>query len=71
MITLPLEKMSVEEKIRVMESIWEYLCETADGSITPDWHGTVVSGREEDLVSGKDEILDWEVAKSRISEELK
>lgn len=34
-ITLPLEKMSVEEKIRIMESIWDDLCDTAASKITP------------------------------------
>ena len=70
-IILPLDKMSAEEKIRVMESLWEDLCDTAASTITPDWHGEVLAGRNENLVAGEDEILDWETAKRRISEELK
>ena len=29
-ITLPLQTMSVEEKIQLMESFWDDLCGTAD-----------------------------------------
>lgn len=69
-ITLPLEKMSVEEKLRVMESIWEDLCDTAASTITPDWHVNVLEERKAAVMSGEDEVLDWEAAKNRISEDL-
>ncbi len=69
-ITLPLEKMSAEEKIRVMESIWEDLCDTAASTITPDWHANLLAERKAALASGEDEVLDWQTAKNRISEDL-
>lgn len=69
-ITLPLQKMSVEEKIQMMESIWSDLCENAQSTLTPDWHEGVLVARNAALLSGQDEIMDWETAKQRIAEEL-
>ncbi len=34
-ITLPLEKMSIEEKTRTMETIWDDLCRNADSIPSP------------------------------------
>ncbi len=62
-ITLALNKMSVEEKIQVMESIWEDLCKTPNSFTSPDWHQRVLSNRSEQAKKGKDEFTDWETAK--------
>ncbi|KAB2835093.1 MAG: addiction module antitoxin RelB [Candidatus Brocadia sp.] len=40
-IILPLEKMSIEENIRTMETIWDDLCRKADSISSPSWHGEV------------------------------
>ena len=69
-ITLPLKKMSAEEKIRVMESIWEDLCDTAGSALSPEWHGSVLADRKAALLAGEEEIIDWEAAKRKISDEL-
>lgn len=35
--TLPLEQMSMEEKMAVMESFWDGLCQSAHASEPPAW----------------------------------
>ncbi len=70
-ITLPLKKMSVEEKIQVMESLWQDLCDTAESTLSPDWHKDVLSSREEAVQSGEMESLDWEAAKQKILEDIR
>ena len=69
-ITLPLKKMSTEEKIQVMESIWDDLCGTAGSTLSPDWHGNVLADRKAAALAGEDEFIDWETAKQKISEDL-
>ena len=69
-ISLPLEKMSVEEKIQAMESIWDDLCGRADSLASPAWHGEVLAERESALQGGDDEFIDWETAKQNIKKEL-
>ncbi len=69
-ISLSLDKMSIEEKIKVMESIWDDLCGQADKLASPTWHGEVLAGRESALQEGDDEYIDWETAKQNIKKEL-
>ena len=69
-ISLPLEKMSVEEKIQAMESIWDDLCDRADSLASPAWHEELLADRESALQGGDDEVLDWETAKQNIKKQL-
>ena len=69
-ITLPLKKMSAEEKIQVMESIWVDLCDTAGSTLSPDWHRDVLADRKAAMLAGEEEILDWETAKQKVFEDL-
>ena len=68
--SLPLEKMSIEEKIQAMESIWDDLCDRADSLESPAWHGEVLADRESALQGGDDEAIDWETAKQNIKTQL-
>lgn len=62
-ITLPLEKMSVEEKIRMMEP----LC---DGIATPVWHEEILAQREQSVQAAEDRLEDWELVKKDLGKEL-
>ena len=63
--------MTAEEKIQIMESIWDDLCDTAGSTLSPDWHENVLSNRQAAMLADEDEIIDWETAKRKISDELK
>lgn len=56
-ISLPLEKMSIEEKIQTMETIWDNLCRKADSILSPSWHEEVFNEREERIKKGKKNLL--------------
>ncbi len=61
--TLPLEKMSVEEKLQAMESLWDDLCSKAGGMASPAWHEDDLAEREAMQKRGEDRFEDWEAAK--------
>ncbi|MBD3375184.1 addiction module antitoxin RelB [candidate division KSB1 bacterium] len=65
-VILPLEKMSIEEKIQAMESLWEDLCINADSLTSPEWHRDILEEREKTIMNGDDEFIDWEKAKKDI-----
>ncbi len=69
-ISLPLNSMSVEEKMQVMEMIWDDLCRETDKLSSPKWHEDVLKERESNLESGADEYLDWSVVKNQIKNEI-
>jgi hypothetical protein len=64
--TLPLDKMSVEDKLQAMESLWDDLCSKAGVITFPAWHEDVLADREARHKRGADEFEDWEAAKRNI-----
>jgi hypothetical protein len=63
---LPLEKMSMEEKLRAMELLWDDLCNKAGGLTSPAWHEGILAERDAMQKRGEDEFEDWETAKRNI-----
>ena len=69
-ISLPLEKMSIEDKISAMETIWDNLCQTAESIPSPSWHKDILDEREKAIDSGKEEFIDWSEAKKHIQDKI-
>lgn len=69
-VTLPLARMSVEEKLRTMESLWEDLCARAGDMQSPDWHMGELAGREAALSRAEDRFEDWDDAKRSIKNQV-
>ncbi len=69
-ISLPLEQMSIEEKLQVMETIWDDLSRRAESLAPPPWHGKVLEAIEAAVERGEESFDDWEVAKKRLRDTL-
>ena len=65
-ITLPLDQMSIEEKLRVMESLWADLTRAETQYPSPEWHNRVLREREQRVESGEEKPIDWEGGKKEI-----
>lgn len=65
-----LQTLSVTEKIQIMESLWNDLCQQANQVKSPDWHQQILAKRESAIKLGEDKFIDWEAAKRRISQSL-
>ena len=63
-ITLDLEKMTREEKLTAMETIWNDLAD--DTFISPDWHNQVLAETELQVANGTATFSDWAEAQERI-----
>jgi hypothetical protein len=68
--SLPLNEMTVPEKLRIMEALWEDLSRNSDALVSPEWHESVLKEREERIASGQAEFVDWEKAKAEIRQRL-
>jgi len=64
--TLTLGKMTIPEKLSTMEILWDDICRDAPDFSSPSWHEDILKNREEQLRLGKDEFIDWEIAKKDI-----
>lgn len=69
-ISLPLHKMTVEEKLSLMEEIWADLSRNPDDIPVPQWHLDLLREREQLVQEGKAHYIDWETAKRQIDEKI-
>ena len=65
-VELPLDKMSVEEKLELMEVLWNDLSRKPDDIPSPAWHKEVLDECLRRAESGEEKFIDWEVAKKEI-----
>ena len=64
--SLPLNKMTVPEKLATMELLWEDLCRCPEDIPACPWHGKVLADREKSISEGKSTFSDLNKAKERI-----
>ena len=65
-VTLPIERMSREDKLRAMEALWSDLSQDEAETGSPAWHGPVLRETEQLVREGKAKFLDWHSAWSRL-----
>ena len=69
-INLPLKDMTLQEKLAVMESLWEDLARTPETIESPAWHKDILDERRRRLAEGQSRFVDWETAKADIRHKL-
>jgi hypothetical protein len=62
-IALPLDKMSLEEKLRTLELLWEDLSRTPAALPSPQWHKDVLEARDQRVREGREKFIPWDEAR--------
>jgi hypothetical protein len=70
-IKLPLGEMTVQEKLAVMESLWEDLSRSPEAIESPEWHKDLLDQRQQRIAEGAAKFEDWEIAKAKIREKVR
>lgn len=65
-VDIRLSKLTLAQKLDLMEAIWNDLAKHEKTLESPSWHEEVLKDREKALAAGKATISDWEDAKDRI-----
>jgi len=69
--SIPLEQMSVEDKLQAIEEIWADLVDTPEDIPSPSWHADLLRAREKRISEGASHFLDIAEAKKAVREQLK
>ena len=64
---LELNAMTTEEKLQMMEALWNDLSRNAGDIEPPAWHADALAVREAALERGEEEFEDWQQAREEIS----
>ena len=70
-MTINLKEMTIEEKLKTMEMLWDDICRNVPDLSSPAWHEQILKKREEKIKKGKEKILDWDQAKKDIRDSIK
>ncbi len=61
-----LNDLTIEDKLRLIEFIWNDLLKTENDVPSPAWHKDELLAREERVKENKEKILNWQEAKKDI-----
>ena len=61
-----IQNLSREDKLRVMEAIWEDLIKESDKIESPSWHQETLKETEQRLERGEENKIDWNIAKQEL-----
>jgi len=65
-VEIPLDNLSVSEKVRLLERVWDSLCSKSGDVRSPDWHREVLETRKRRLEEGRATVSPWSEAKARL-----
>jgi putative addiction module component (TIGR02574 family) len=65
-----LEKLSVAEKLALMERLWDDLSRRPEDVPSPQWHGDVLAERIAAVRDGRTDFVSWDDAKKRPRERV-
>ncbi len=68
--TFEIGHLSREDKLRVMETIWEDLSKEDEKVESPEWHQEALQETEQRLRLGEEKIVDWHTAKKELREQF-
>ncbi|MFZ0008058.1 MAG: addiction module protein, partial [Steroidobacteraceae bacterium] len=66
MITLAIERMSWEEKLRTLEELWGSIMREGDQYESPPWHEQALKETQQRYESGAEQLMDWVDAKREL-----
>jgi len=66
----PISQLSFDQKLYLMETIWDELTKDDEKLESPAWHEEVLKDRKAALKAGKASLSDWEDAKARIRKNI-
>ena len=69
-IELQIDQLSLEEKLQIMEALWEDLRTRAGEMPVPQWHKDILDRREQMIETGEAKFEDWDSAKKRIADRI-
>jgi hypothetical protein len=61
-----IQNMSREEKLRVMEALWEAISKEEPAPESPDWHAELLKETQSRVSAGTEKLVDWDEAKRRL-----
>ncbi len=69
--TIEIKHLTKEEKLRVMEDIWEDLSGEGGQIESPEWHNVVLKETNSSFKAGLEKSINWSDAKQELQKRFK
>jgi hypothetical protein len=66
-----IHKLTLHEKLHVMEALWDDISRTEAASDVPQWHKDILDERDRLVAAGSSRFIDWEDAKKQIRQAIR
>lgn len=63
-----LDALTVPEKVRLLEQVWQSLCSHPADVSSPEWHAEVLREHSERLIDGRATRIPWAEAKAQLQQ---
>lgn len=70
-IILPLDNMTLADKLEAMETLWADILRRPADRPSPEWHKNILDERQRLVAEGKLRFLDWDTAMTDLRKELR
>ena len=67
-LNIPIDSMSVSEKLAAIEQIWCSLSQDPESVPSPDWQAEELAARAQRLKTGETSVSEWDDAEKRFDE---
>ncbi len=61
-----IKNLPLNEKLQIMEALWEDLRSRTEGIPVPDWHKSLLDSRRKAVEEGREAIHDWDQVKNAL-----
>jgi putative addiction module component len=70
-VSIQIDQMTLAEKLRTMETLWDDLCRRDADVPLPSWHKEILDERERLVQQGKARFSHWKDARKRLSKKMR
>ena len=68
-IVLPLDRMTIDEKMEAVYTIWDDILSHPEQIKWPEWHAAYLRDLKESIDNGNEELVDFELAREMLLKE--
>jgi putative addiction module component (TIGR02574 family) len=61
-----IRQLPLNEKLQIMEALWEDLRLHVEGIPVPEWHKKLLDSRRRAVEEGREDILEWDEVKGSL-----
>lgn len=66
-----IRQLPLPEKLALLEAVWSEISAEPENVEVPQWHKELLDARQQEFISGRAQVLDWEEAKRQIEKTIR